>query len=275
MSSGQHSTRRIAVISDLHSNADALAAALTMAEREGYDCLAILGDLFSYGCRPVRVLAMVQEVISQREVVLLLGNHDTFYLPPRPGCTSDPSRLPDWLRESIEWTGEQLASETSLSALPWQEQVRWGPILLAHANPFGFGDWTYLEDRDALGRAGLVVAEYGASVGVFGHTHRSRTVRVDAHGDVHATSTDRWYVAAGDCVGTLVVNPGSVGQPRCAARQSTMLIMTVTDRTVAGRCISIPYDVGSHKRAIEESSLTTKTKQKLNEFFARAHRVAG
>ena len=63
---------RVAVISDVHSNLQALEAVLEHADREGIDELWCLGDVVGYGGRPSECLALVRE----RAAICLGGNHD-------------------------------------------------------------------------------------------------------------------------------------------------------------------------------------------------------
>ena len=51
---------RVAVISDVHSNLQALEAVLEHAGREGFDELWCLGDIVGYGGRPSECLALVR-----------------------------------------------------------------------------------------------------------------------------------------------------------------------------------------------------------------------
>ena len=63
---------RVAVISDVHSNLQALEAVLEHAGREGIDELWCLGDIVGYGGKPSECLALVRE----RTAICLGGNHD-------------------------------------------------------------------------------------------------------------------------------------------------------------------------------------------------------
>ena len=63
---------RVAVISDVHSNLQALEAVLAHADGEGFDELWCLGDIVGYGGRPSECLAIVHEGTA----ICLGGNHD-------------------------------------------------------------------------------------------------------------------------------------------------------------------------------------------------------
>jgi predicted phosphodiesterase len=64
---------RYLILSDLHSNGEALAAVLARAGRRPYDCLVVLGDLVGYGADPNEVVRRVRRV--RRRKALVRGNH--------------------------------------------------------------------------------------------------------------------------------------------------------------------------------------------------------
>ncbi|HSE81325.1 MAG TPA: metallophosphoesterase family protein, partial [Gaiellaceae bacterium] len=63
---------RVAVVSDIHGNLQALEAVLASIDRDAPDEIWCLGDLVGYGPRPNRCCALVAE----RADVCLIGNHD-------------------------------------------------------------------------------------------------------------------------------------------------------------------------------------------------------
>ncbi len=67
---------RVAVISDIHGNAQALQAVLAAIEAEAPDAVWCLGDTVGYGPRPNECCSLVQEAAD----VCLVGNHDLLAL---------------------------------------------------------------------------------------------------------------------------------------------------------------------------------------------------
>ena len=63
---------RVAVVSDIHGNLQALEAVLGSIDRDAPDEIWCLGDLVGYGPRPNRCCA----VVAERADVCLIGNHD-------------------------------------------------------------------------------------------------------------------------------------------------------------------------------------------------------
>ena len=63
---------KIALISDLHSNREALDAVLEDVEGRGVDSVYCLGDVVGYGPEPEYCV----DVVRERAKLCLLGNHD-------------------------------------------------------------------------------------------------------------------------------------------------------------------------------------------------------
>ena len=63
---------RFAIISDLHSNTEALGAVLARLRKEGVERVVCLGDVVGYGPDPEKCIDMVMESCD----LTLCGNHD-------------------------------------------------------------------------------------------------------------------------------------------------------------------------------------------------------
>lgn len=257
---------RFAVIADVHGNASAFAAALGLARRRGFDRLVLLGDLLTYGCEPAEVLRLAGEAVARDEAVLVLGNHDQLYLDLAGGERGYYEALPVWLRETVDWTAAAVAGTDLAGALPWRRRYEAGDLLFAHANPFAFRDWTYLNGPADLAKAAGALRGQGRTAGVFGHTHRAKVAVVGPGGEIRVTTPaggeGRAVIpAGGDDV--VVVDPGSVGQPRDAAKASTLLFATSSRAGLALEHVRVPYDVESFRRGIMTAALSPATRAKL------------
>jgi len=261
---------RIAVISDLHSNATAVRAALASVEARGFDSIVILGDLLTYGCDPREVLDLVKETLSRHPARLVTGNHDQMYFDLAAGNTSYLDRLPDWLRETVQWTCERLDGMDLVSAFPWEKQFSLGGIFFAHANPFGYGDWTYLNGDSELEAAMAALRNLDERIGVFGHAHRGKVMQyaggaAPVRRELGALPDLSCRIAPGDGA---VADPGSVGQPRGAGQNSSILFIETDEAGVRFDLHRLQYDVGIHISRIEASTLSQVTKIKLMSYFA-------
>ena len=92
---------RIAFLSDIHGNREALDACLAHAARIGVDRFVFLGDLVGYGADPVYVVDRVGELAGDGAVVLL-GNHDA------AAISGNVEGMNDYARQAIRWTHDEL-----------------------------------------------------------------------------------------------------------------------------------------------------------------------
>lgn len=239
---------RIAVISDVHAAHAPFAKALSDARSTGFDQLVILGDLFTYGIEPRQCAELAVEAIAMDGAILVGGNHDELYIDLDRGDRRYYDRLPEWIRESVEWTRSALGGQWPDGlgcVLEWSRD----DLLLAHANPFGPRDWTYLSNEELLGRAAEVCAARGFRYGVFGHLHRP----------VHFSTPD--------CDIRVI---GSVGQPRSPSDPAPhWALIEIDDGKFSFTRHDIAFDAAAHCAAIQRHpDFTDGTKAKLCGFFA-------
>ena len=238
---------KLAILSDIHAAAEAYESALGAAREEGFDQLLIIGDLLTYGPQPQRTLDLTAEAISRDGAVLLVGNHDQLYLDPNEVSEAYFTGLPEWIRESIEWTRSQLVV-CPLAQFDWLQDWSHDELLVAHANPFGAGDWSYLRvDRD-FAKAGEVLARRGYRYGLFGHTHRFLCRQTDAS----------W-----------VTTIGSVGQPRDQQDPLPQWAVARNDGDVwQVEQRHVDFDWSAHKAAIQATGMSPATQHRLCAYFA-------
>ena len=177
--------RRFAAIADIHGNADALAAVLADIDGQGITEIVNLGDLVSGPLDPAGTLALIRS----RPMIHIRGNHDRWVAERDPAEMghSDKVAHAALTSDGVEW----------LRRLP--AVLEWQGVFLCHATPGD--DLTYwLEDVRPDGAVAprwaaevkALLRDVAAPLVLCGHTHTARAVQVG---------------------GTLIVNPGSVGQP--------------------------------------------------------------
>lgn len=238
---------KIAVLSDIHSVSSALDAALGDARAEGFDVMLILGDLLTYGVNPAETLELVHEAAARDGAILVSGNHDQIYLGTPEATAEYQARLPDWLRETVEWTAMQVPAG-ALAAFDWQKQWSAGSLLAAHANPYAFGDWTYIADAAGAKAAAEALVRRGYAYGVFGHTHRARRF---------------------ESGGVNVFTVGSLGQPRDSTDPRMQWAMIeLRDDKIDVQPRYVPFDRAGHRAAIRATALSPATQNQLCRFFA-------
>ena len=181
---------RIAIISDIHSNLEALNVALSIIDTRSVDSIVCLGDIVGYGADPNECV----EIVRKRCGTILLGNHDAAALDHAVA-----QNFSTYARLSAEWTSKNLlpAHKDFLKSLPLTESKE--GAFLVHASPVEPSEWYYIislaDARNAFGYLSEQICFVGHShlPGVFGETSM------------------RQHVQRGE---RFIVNVGSVGQPR-------------------------------------------------------------
>jgi len=181
---------KYAIISDIHSNLEALTKALTIIDERKVDEIICLGDIVGYGANPNECVNLVRS----RCAAAVLGNHDAAAL--------DTSQAHDFnaiARRAVLWTSDELIPENKeyLSGLPMttvRENIRF-----VHASPHLPDAWDYIIDADDASRAVRFLQE---RICFIGHTHVPGIF--NGRGRAKAVLQDEQYL----------VNVGSVGQPR-------------------------------------------------------------
>jgi predicted phosphodiesterase len=251
---------RIAVLSDIHGNADALDVALDGVEAAEPDLTVILGDLLTYGSQPLPVLDRLDTLAaSPRSSVFISGNHDEFYFGLETGDPGFYDRVPQFVRESVHWTHRQIAREQPLSErYPWVRSRTEHAVFLAHANPYRYGDWRYISGPDACREVAVTLKRMGHRVGVFGHSHRAFAALV-SEGEVSPLDQGSWQQIAPEAV--VVLNPGAVGHPRGTGL--SYLLLDIDGARIRADIHTITVDVAAQRRAIATSDLGAETRDKL------------
>src|ERR1051326_7124238 len=134
---------RYAIISDVHSNLEALTAVLDDAAAAGVDAVLCLGDIVGYGANPNQCV----DLIARGTKAAVAGNHDHAAL----GLTDVESFNP-YARAAAEWTRRTLGASQAafLRTLPLTTAVAGVPLV--PATPLEPEEWRYvLSAVDAAG----------------------------------------------------------------------------------------------------------------------------
>lgn len=176
--------RRVAVLSDVHGNAVALAAVLDEVAAAGVDAIVWLGDL-SWGWEPTETLALIRAVELPSHFVR--GNGERFLLELRDGRDAATER--DAWMVSAHGPDDFAFVETYVPRVTL-EIAGLGNVLFTHGSPRS--DEELLTSATPTARMASATADIEERVLVTGHTH----VQYDRH-----------------VAGVRAINPGSVGMP--------------------------------------------------------------
>lgn len=203
---------KIALISDIHANFEALSSTLDMISTQDVDRIVCLGDIVGYNANPTECIALLR----QRDVICVAGNHDravTGHITTH--------EFPYAARRAVTWTRGRLDDEdiAYLAALPVELSFSREFVAVHGAlHPENGKEIVRLDDDGSrrLSLEALIAHPSKARVCAFGHTHRLGVFELrdgvlrELKGDRIRMRDDGWYL----------VNPGTVGKPRPRDRRA-------------------------------------------------------
>jgi len=234
---------RLLLLSDIHSNLEALEACLAAAP--AYDRVVNLGDIVGYGASPNEVIDRSRALGT----IFVRGNHDK--------AASGLMELTDFnpiAGLAALWTRDQLTPEN----LEWLRNLPQGPVHIedlpqsqfVHGSPIDEDDYV-VTARDAL----EPLLAFSVPLTFFGHTH------LQGGFSANATSNDAFrppYKTIGKAESTdwhlepglhYLINPGSVGQPRDGDWRAAFAIFDSDAQLVSFH--RTPYDLkGAQERIV-------------------------
>ncbi len=240
---GKDEPQILCVFSDVHGNAAALEAVLAEAKRLGAEHFLCLGDIVGYGPHPKEC---IERLRGMPNVTVIRGNHDQ--MVGLGGAEDGSNRL---AKNSTFWTVAQLddADRAWLLALPLEARGdRWLAVHGAPIDPRRVYAYVYeLNYRDNLD----ALRSEGISLCFYGHTHVQYAYILGADGE--ESRKDRGTLELSEMGQTLLVNPGSVGQPR---DRQTSAAFAIWDRTAQKLTFHrVDYDIDQVLVALRASGM--------------------
>jgi putative phosphoesterase len=215
---------RVALLADIHANQPALEAVL--ADLPPVDQTVCLGDIVGYNPMPSACVELVREHAD----VVVQGNHDRLVETPLRMAGNRMARA------GLEYARDALTSaqRTWLRDLPERATIDEN-YLAVHSHPTRRDTYVFPDDAAEL------VGASGDYEGVLlGHTHVQDVSAVD---------------------GTVVVNPGSVGQPRDGDRRAAYALLDTESGDISPR--RTHYDVDRIYHEVVVSDLPSETGERL------------
>lgn len=239
---------RQAILSDIHSNLEALQTCVAHAHALGVTHFACLGDCVGYGADPVPTLDLL---LSLPNLLLVRGNHDEALF------RSDVINVPG-IREALDWTSDQLTPvhRRLLGDAPYVRTV--GDATYAHASARDPQEWEYLRQPEQV-QACLDATE--ARVTFIGHVHVPMIFYRTASGTLreHAPESEATVPLSDNC--RYVVNVGSVGQPRDGNNAASYVLYDSDAAEVT--LYRLPYDYLSAAAKIRAAGLLDRFADRL------------
>ena len=224
-----------ALISDIHGNLEALTAVLQDIDEQNVDEIFCLGDIIGYGPNPCECLDLVMSRCRRT----ILGNHDQAAL-------FDPEGFNEMALRAIYWTRDQLDETGS----PAQINTRWdflgelprsyddSPLRFVHGSPRDpTNEYVFPETIFNASKLAAMFAKLDTAC-FMGHTHIPGVFTQDAN-FIRPTDCDHRYQIPSE--EKVMVNVGSVGQPRDESNKSCYVILDVKKHAFEFRRIAYDF----------------------------------
>jgi putative phosphoesterase len=214
----------IGLIADVHSNAVALKAVLLVFEDMGVEKILHAGDIIGYNPYPNETV----ELFKKYKIISILGNHE------RALIKDDTSDFNPYAAAAIKWTKNILSSENFkyISTFKNREYLSIDNkrITLIHGSPRDVDEYIFPENASSH-----FLAMVKSDALVLGHTH---------------------IQFRKDCSLGIIMNPGSVGQPRDENPEAAFAVIDTVSREVLLKRTS--YDVEKVIEDIRRAHLPEK-----------------
>ena len=193
---------KIGIVTDIHSNVEALEVAMAWLEEQVVDEIVCLGDVVGYGPNPNECC----EIISEHATATLLGNHDAAVI----GAMSTEYYY-DAARVAIQWTRRQLSPKNLewLYHLPYTYRRTDLGLSFFHSAPIAPSGYFYVVFKDDA-QAHLRMFEKLTPLSLLGHSHLVRAFRLH-NGKAKEIQANK--IRFEDDT-KFLASVGSVGQPR-------------------------------------------------------------
>ena len=228
---------RYLILSDIHSNDDALHAVLARVRRKRFDRVVVLGDFVGYGANPNQVIDRIRDFKKQKRMIR--GNHDKVVCGIESGDLFNPVAL-----KAARWTTEKLTPRNRkfLEALPLGPVGVDGAFAICHGSPRDEDAYIFT-DYDAY----LNFRETESAVCFFGHSHIPCVFTLEPHGIlVELIEADRVKYTLKKGLRYLI-NPGSIGQPRDRNAAASYAIFDADEGVVHFDRVPYPVDKARDK----------------------------
>ena len=240
--------KAIAVISDIHSNFEALTAVLEDFKEHEDASIVCLGDVVGYASGVRACLRAIRGLGCP----VLKGNHDEAACLPDP-----PENFNETARAGTIFSAKQITKSDRewLTSLPSRLEI--DGISFTHASLSSAFDWEYvLSPDDALRH----FTEQSSRLAFCGHTHRPGIWWLESRKKQISHCNGEGIITLPN-TGKLLVNVGSVGQPRDGDNRACYVIYRPDQDSIEFRRIT--YDIARAKKKIIRAKLPHFTAHRL------------
>jgi predicted phosphodiesterase len=236
---------KLALVSDIHANLEALEATLGDIAARGADRIVCLGDIVGYNTQPAECIALLRRA----NALCIAGNHDLAVCGRITTKTFSKTAA-----RAVEWTQRHLSRDDLhfLAGLPLKAVIA-GQIVAVHGALHPQTDCAIVrldnDERRMQSFQALMADPSGARICAFGHTHHAGIYEFgDGRATVLAESKVKLRPDA-----LYLINPGTVGQPRARDRRASYMMADLAQRTLS--LYRVAYDESAPLAATRKAGL--------------------
>lgn len=218
---------KIALLADIHSNLEALKSVLADIKKQNIKKILNSGDIVGYNCSPNEVI----ELIKKEKILSVRGNHDATSI----NLKKDFRLFNEYARAALVWTHQHLSTESkkflnSLDEIGEGRLANKNVVIIHGSSTNHLWDYVFPDTADSILLSSLNKSK--ADILVLGHTH---------------------FPFAKNLGNRLVINPGSVGQPRNNQNNANYAVLDL--ETLKVELKKIPYNIDSEAQKIISEKL--------------------
>jgi putative phosphoesterase len=217
---------RIAVISDIHGNFEAVKTAFLDIQERNADTIICLGDVMGYGPYPNETIDFIRE----KRIINILGNYDAAVIEEKFNYIRDT----EVNRFCMPWAAGELSEENReyLKSLPKQITVEFEgkKIVFVHGSNRNINE--YLKENSK--EAEEAIEEFAGDVLVCAHTH----IPYEKHYG-----------------NKILLNDGSIGKPKIGRPNGTYIILDIQKEISNVEFIEFQYDYEKTAVAMETKGI--------------------
>ncbi len=222
---------KIAILSDIHANINALERVIQDAEERKVDLILNAGDSIGFGPRPNEVI----ELMREKNVLSIMGNYDIEVIEGKAKAKGEKNLALKFARKELS-----KSSQGYLHFLPQERRLEAAgkKILVTHGSPESNEEHVYHDTP--VERLRILADNANADIIIVGHSHDQFWRQVD---------------------GISFINPGSVGRPGDGNPQTAYAILSFNPLKV--ELLRLDYDVAAAADALRKKRLPQSFAQML------------
>jgi len=238
---------RIAIISDIHANLNALTEVLKEIEKLNIDTLICLGDIVGYGAEPNEVANLIRENCD----FVIMGNHDAATIGKL-----DYTYHYQAAKDAIDWTKSVLTDDNRdwLYNLPYTFKIK--NISFTHGSPISPKDFLYVYNST---HANLLSLHYDNlnEFSFVGHSHLIKGYIFSKMLSDEFRLPRKGFLKNNK----YLFSVGSVGQPRDGSPLSAFLLYDTDNEDISIH--RVYYDIDLTAKKIIDAGLSSNFAKRL------------